>query len=110
MTANSTLVVRMLEDLKLLKSGTPKVQGDVAEYTIPPQQYSADDLRRIRPNPNGPEPPDRRVRFSRINGHWRFYAGVSEKQISQSLSGGPVKEMELERIGTGWRLSKMPRI
>lgn len=76
----STLVLRMREDLKVLKSVTPEMQGDTAEFVLPPQQYSAADTVLIRPNPKGLEPPDRVVRFSLSNGHWRFYAGAKSKQ------------------------------
>ncbi|MCA9057778.1 MAG: hypothetical protein KDA85_04740, partial [Planctomycetaceae bacterium] len=72
LTSESEMIVRLKTDLQKLQKLTPQIQGDLAEFTIPPEPPSDDDLRLQR---MGAEPKvARTVRFSRIEGKWRFHA------------------------------------
>ncbi|MEZ6123712.1 MAG: hypothetical protein R3C49_11110 [Planctomycetaceae bacterium] len=108
LTAESILVVRMLEDLKVLQSLTPTISGDTAEYVAGPFEHTVSDRQAVRPNPAGLQPPDRRIRFSLLNGHWRFFAGISAQTVQSATSGSSRRSVTLERVGQTWRLTKLP--
>ncbi len=69
---NSALVVRTLQDLKSLAAEQPQITGDVAEFSLPAVEYTDQDVTQIRPALAQYPVPDRVIRFSKINGHWRF--------------------------------------
>lgn len=105
---DSALVVRMLQDLKSLAAEQPQITGDVAEFSLPAVEYTEADLPKIRPALAQYPVPDRIIRFSKINGHWRFYDDGSLRQTG-ALDGNVI-QLNLERVGTSWRLVKYPRI
>ncbi len=103
----SALVVRMLQDLKALAKQRPQVTGDVAEFSLSPVEYSQEQLRFIRPAGTFYPTPDRIIRFSRIDGHWRFYDDGSLRKTG-ALDGNIVR-LAFERVGASWRLVSYPR-
>lgn len=105
---DSALVVRMLQDLKLLTAEQPQITGDVAEFSLPAVEYAGNDVTQIRPALAKYPVPDRIIRFSKINGHWRFYDDGSLRQTG--ALDGSVIQLKLERVGTSWRLLSYPRI
>lgn len=110
LSKDSLLVSRMLDDLRLLQKLTPEIKDDVAEYVVAAQIFPAPQNAQIRPNPNGLKPPGRRIRFSLIDGDWRFYAGVSAEQVAASVSDSTQPSITLELVGESWRLVSLPAL
>ncbi|MEZ6043048.1 MAG: hypothetical protein R3C20_21320 [Planctomycetaceae bacterium] len=105
---DAALVVRMLQDLKSLSTETPRIDGDTAEFTLPAVTYTENELRFVRPPGNPYVIPERIIRFSRIGGCWRFYSDGSLQQTS--VLDGKVIRLNLERVGSSWRLVSYPRL
>ena len=103
---DSAVMKLMLQDLKALLTSTPLIQENVAEFTLPPVQYPPNQIQQVRPGAERYRLRDRVIRFSRINGRWRFYDDGSFRQ------SGAIEEsvafLKLERNGDSWRLAEYP--
>mgnify|MGYP003352419536 CR=1 FL=1 len=82
-----------------------QINADTAEFTLPPLKYVADRHRLIRHTDQYPIP-DRTIRFSKIDGKWRFYENGSLKK-SGALDGNGTR-LQFERTGDTWRLERYP--
>ncbi|MCA9060989.1 MAG: hypothetical protein KDA85_20900 [Planctomycetaceae bacterium] len=107
---------RMLDDLQRLLEASPEVKGDVAEFRLPHFLVIRD-----QPDPGEDELVEvddsegRLVRFSRINGTWRFEDAATEtaNRISEAVVAGRRDrdaELHLEKIGSDWRLVDLDEV
>ncbi len=111
LSGDSTIVTRMIEDLSTLVKATPVIDGATAEFTLP-NVVSITRGRRTEIAEVG----ERIIRFSLIEGSWRFFdsnastANELDAALNRDATGESLKsELVLEKIGSDWRLSRMPR-
>lgn len=103
---DSVLVTLMLRDLRDLEKKEPKVAGEVAEFTLPAIDYPKEQAQLIRPGADHYNLQQRVIKFSLINGHWRFYSDGSLRK--SGIIEGTGTRLQLEQMGSTWRLTRYP--
>lgn len=111
LSSESPLVQRMLKDLGSLKDQKAKITGETAEFELP-NIVTIEIGRKGKEFERG----TRRIRFSLINGSWRFYDATAQvsAELDAAMARSPGSEsatalLVLEKIGSDWRLREMPR-
>lgn len=112
LSPDSPLVMKMLDDLALLKDLQPKIKDGTAEIELPNHVTF-----RNRREGEEVELGTRKIRFSLIDGSWRFYDATAKvsTELDAALAREPAGEsatalLVLEKIGSDWRLRQMPGI
>lgn len=103
---DSALITLMLRDLRDLEKKEPKVTGDVAEFSLPAIDYPKEQAQLIRPGADHYSLQPRVIRFSLINGHWRFYSDGTLRK--SGMIEGTGTRLQLEQMGSTWRLTRYP--
>ncbi|MCA9084084.1 MAG: hypothetical protein KDA81_08520 [Planctomycetaceae bacterium] len=114
LNAGSKQSTLMQQDLARLASMTPSIQGNTATFTMERLVTSFADRR--QPPVQVPDG-TREIRFSLIDGHWRFYDNASQlhRQMAQAfeqemprLKSTDADQYALEKIDGQWRLKSLP--
>lgn len=111
LSAGSPMVKTMIADLTELSKAEASMDGDMAEFRLPGVIHVVG--RRGAAEEEDAE--DRVIRFSKINGAWRFYDSNSKtvEELDAALKRevkGEISEDQLvvEKIGSDWRLLRVP--
>ena len=111
LSGDSPMIVRMIDDLSMLAKTDPDIADGTAEFTLP----------NLVPTVRGRKTEDvevgkRVVRFSLVEDSWRFFdsnantAAELDAALNRDAAGELLKsQLVLEKIGSDWRLSQMPR-
>lgn len=110
LSPDSPMVKTMIADLTELSKAEASIDGDIAEYRVPRvihiETSYADEEEEVG---------DRAIRFSKINGAWRFCDSnaktVAEMDAALKREAkGEISEDQLvvEKIGSDWRLLQVP--
>ena len=101
----------MVEDLSTLAKAKPAIEGPTAEFNLP----NIVKVARGR-NTENMEAGKRVIRFSLVEDSWRFFDSNAntvaelDAALNRDAAGESLKsQLVLEKIGSDWRLSKMPR-
>ncbi|MCA9064386.1 MAG: hypothetical protein KDA96_15050, partial [Planctomycetaceae bacterium] len=104
MTDETEEKTRMKEDLTLLLKETPEIDGDTASFQLPHLKQPENPRRQARSEEKADEeyPTQRSIRFSRIDGTWRFFDSATETTlaVNEAATGVPrdkVVELKLEK-------------
>ena len=103
---DSALITLMLRDLKDLEKKEAKITEETAEFTLPAIDYPKEQSQLVRPGAEHYSLQPRVIRFSQINGRWRFYNDGSLRK--SGMIEGTGTRLQLEQIGSSWRLSRYP--
>ncbi len=110
LSPESPMVTAMITDLMTLSKAKASIDGDTAEYRFP------NVIHRVARNDVEEEDAGERIiRFSKINGAWRFFDSnvKTSEQLDAALKRevkGEIAEDQLvvEKIGSDWRLLHIP--
>lgn len=111
LSGDSPMIARMIKDLSILTEVKPVIADGTAEFTLP----------NVVPMARGRKTEDvevgkRVIRFSLVDDSWRFFdsnantAAELDAALNRDAAGESLKsQLVLEKIGSDWRLSPMPR-
>ena len=111
LTGDSPMIARMIEDLSILATAEPVIADGTAEFILP----------NVVPVARGRKTDDveigkRVIRFSLVDDSWRFFdsnantAVELDAALNRDAAGELLRsQLVLEKIGSDWRLSQMPR-
>jgi hypothetical protein len=111
LSPESPTIQAMVSDLTAIAGEKPSIDGDTAEYRQPRVIHVVGGRNQVQEKNAG----ERLIRFSKINGAWRFYDNnsTSLKELDAALRRevkGEFSEDQLvvEKIGSDWRLLQVP--
>jgi len=111
LSPESPLLEKMQSDLESLKELKPRISDGMAEFELPNHVT----LRNRREGEDAVAG-TRRLKFSLIDGSWRFHDSTSKvsAELDATLAREPSGEtgaalLVLEKIGSDWRLRQVPR-
>jgi hypothetical protein len=111
LSGDSPMVARMIDDLSMLAKADPVIADGTAEFTLP----------NLVPTVRGRKTEDvevgkRVIKFSLVDDSWRFFdsnantAAELDAALNRDAAGELLKsQLVLEKIGSDWRLTQMPR-
>lgn len=112
MSSDSPMVTTMIADLTELSKAEASMDGDTAEFRLPTVIHVVVGR---GGDTEEEDADDRVIRFSKINGAWRFYDSNAKtvEELDAALkrdAKGEISEDQLvvEKIGSDWRLLQVP--
>jgi hypothetical protein len=110
LSGDSPMIERMIEDLSTLVEARPVIEGATAEFTLP----NLVSVTRGRTTEEV-EVGKRVIRFSLVEDSWRFFDSNAnttaelDAALNRDATGESLKsQLVLEKIGSDWRLLRMP--
>ena len=111
LSGDSPMIARMIEDLSILTKAEPVIADGTAEFTLP-NVFAGARGRKTEDVEAG----KRVIKFSLVDDSWRFFdsnantAAELDAALNRDAAGELMKsQLVLEKIGSDWRLSQMPR-
>ncbi len=118
LTPESEMIMSMQAELQALLSLKPVIDGDTAEFRVPRIIHVVKNKSLFEGTSGDLEEEEvgeRLIRFSRINGAWRFFDGnaATNVELEAALTRqAPMEisdnELVVEKIGSDWRLFAVP--
>lgn len=110
LSPDSSMIRTMIADLTELSKAEASIDGDTAEYRLPNIIHVVASF-----SDEEEEAGERVIRFSKINGAWRFFDSNAKtvEELDAALkrdAKGEISEDQLvvEKIGSDWRLLQVP--
>jgi hypothetical protein len=111
LSSDSPMIKMMISDLTELSKAEAAIDGDTAEYQLPNVIHVVGR----GGDTEEEDAEDRVIRFSKINGAWRFYDSNAKtvEELDAALkreAKGEISDDQLvvEKIGSDWRLLQVP--